>query len=439
MWTSLFHIDALSIVMMSLVGFIGAVIASFAKRYLQGDVKYHQFFILLSLLIASIMVMVCADHVLLFAAMWLISNLLLARLMIHKKSWKAAYASGKLAAKNFLIGYSAIVCGLFLLCMGSSALSIQNILHSSINPVLLFPGLGLLLIGAMTQSAIWPFHRWLISSLNSPTPVSALMHAGLINGGGFLLARFAHLYLKVPSFLLVIFLLGLFSALVGTVWKMMQQDVKRMLAFSTMSQMGFMFVQCGLGLFPAALAHLCWHGMFKAYLFLGSANVAKQKKININKPISISAFLLAVICGFVGAMTFSYVSYGQIFPMNTAILLNVVALIAGAQFALTFLRARLKNIFIALISTIIMGAIYGLNVRLIKVGVTSLGFMQPQDLQLIHIIGVGTLAAFWLIFTLGAHKYKNTKFFNRAYVKMLNASQPSPETITANRNQYQYI
>jgi len=132
----------------------------------------------------------------------------------------------------------------------------------------------------MTQSAIWPFHTWLISSLNSPTPVSAIMHAGLINGGGFLLTRFAGLFVQSTGMLQVIFFLGLLTALIGTLWKLMQHDIKRMLACSTMGQMGFMIAQCGLGLFPAAIAHLCWHGLFKAYLFLSSGSAAHEKEWN---------------------------------------------------------------------------------------------------------------------------------------------------------------
>ena len=108
------------------------------------------------------------------------------------------------------------------------------------------------------------------------------MHAGLINGGGFLLARFAPMLAIQPPILNLIFIAGITTALLGTLWKLMQSDVKRMLACSTMGQMGFMIAQCGLGLFPAAVAHLSWHGLFKAYLFLSTGSAAKEKRLDLD-------------------------------------------------------------------------------------------------------------------------------------------------------------
>ena len=103
------------------------------------------------------------------------------------------------------------------------------------------------------------------------------MHAGLVNGGGFLIVRFAPLYLNYPGILNIIFIIGLSTAIMGTLWKLMQSDIKRMLACSTMAQMGFMIAQCGLGLFSAAIAHIILHGLatqievaiFQANFFAG--------------------------------------------------------------------------------------------------------------------------------------------------------------------------
>ncbi|MBU6141453.1 MAG: proton-conducting membrane transporter, partial [Proteobacteria bacterium] len=306
MTDSLFYIDGLAKIVIFLILFIGLVVALFAKKYLKGDSKYTSFFIALPLVIVSVIITVSTNNIFLFLVSWLLSNAILVVMMIHKPNWRSAFASGKLAAKNFLIGFFCLSLGLILLYNQSGHSSIQSILDFQyVNQTKLTIALLLILIGAMTQSAIYPFHSWLTSSLNSPTPVSALMHAGLVNGGGILLARFAPLYLNSPKILTAIFIIGITTALIGTFWKLVQSSVKNMLACSTMGQMGFMLAQFGLGLFSAAIAHLFWHGCFKSYLFLTSGAAAQEKKFDLNYPPSLSSFTSALICGIFGILSFS--------------------------------------------------------------------------------------------------------------------------------------
>jgi NAD(P)H-quinone oxidoreductase subunit 5 len=301
----------------------------------------------------------------------------------------------------------------------------------------------LLLIGAMTQSAIWPFHRWLTSSLNSPTPVSAIMHAGLVNGGGFLLTRFAPLYLEHSTLLTVIFAIGLVSALLGTLWKLMQSDVKRMLACSTMGQMGFMLIQCGLGLFPAAVAHLVWHGMFKAYLFLASGGAAQEKRFDLSYPPNPFTFICALICGVIGSIGFSYATCKSWFADDTTLLLMVVAFLAASQFALSILCHKIRQkIPLALAATILMGLVYGSSVRLIEWMMEPMLLMHPQPLNALHIAGIIVLTLTWLLFLFIRNKDKTIEspaWILKGYVKSLNASQPHPPTVTTHRNHYQYL
>jgi NAD(P)H-quinone oxidoreductase subunit 5 len=120
-------------------------------------------------------------------------------------------------------------------------------------------------------------HGWLLTSMVAPTPVSALMHAGLVNAGGFLVARLAGLYGAAPEVLAVLFALGAVTAAVGAAAMLVQPDVKRSLGASTMAQMGFMMMQCGLGAFVAAIYHLVAHGLFKATLFLGAGSAVEGR------------------------------------------------------------------------------------------------------------------------------------------------------------------
>lgn len=231
-------IDALGLLMMALVVFIGLCVGSFAYRYMKGDTQYPIFFIQLTLLIGAVAIMVSTNHLFTLLIAWCVSNILLVQLMQHKSSWKAAKVAALLTAKNYCLGLICIAGAFTLFYWISGETSIKALTQQDTQSNLMLVALVLLLIGAMTQSAIWPFHRWLTSSLNSPTPVSAIMHAGLVNGGGFLLVRFAPLYLKHAYLLTLIFVIGMVTALVGTGWKLMQSDVKRMLACSTMGQMG---------------------------------------------------------------------------------------------------------------------------------------------------------------------------------------------------------
>lgn len=440
----IFNVDPLAMIMVSLVAFIGLCVGSFAMRYLKGDTKYQAFFVQLTLLIGSVSVMVSADNLILLFIAWCLSNVLLVKLMIHKSSWKAAKASGVLAFKNYVLGAACMAAAFVLLYYVTDETSVQELVKSNHSAApLVLPALSLLLIGAMTQSAIWPFHRWLISSLNSPTPVSAIMHAGLVNGGGILLTRFAPLYLQYSHLLTAIFVIGMTTALLGTLWKLMQSDVKRMLACSTMAQMGFMFAQIGLGLFPAAVAHLVWHGLFKAYLFLGSGGAAQEKRFDLRYPPKPLAFMCALVCGTVGSFGFAFASGKSWAAGDTTLVLMLASFLSASQFALSILsRQTVKNLIPALIFTSLFGLLYGGSVQLITWVMEPMQLMQPQPLNGFHIAGMLALIVTWL-FTLFSSLYKKTSkppaWMLKGYVAALNASQPAPSTVTSHHNQYTYI
>lgn len=438
----LIYIDTLALIMMGLVGFVGLSVAAFSSRYLKGDKQYTNFFLLLALMISSVFVMVSANHVLLFLAAWAASNALLVRLMIYKSGWQAAKQSGLLAAKTFGIGFIALASAFGLLCYFSGQSTIQGLLNTSHDPLILFTALSLIVIGAMSQSAIFPFHKWLTSSLNSPTPVSAIMHAGLVNGGGFLLARFAPLYFIMPDILSIIFILGLITAILGTLWKLMQSDVKRMLACSTMGQMGFMIAQCGMGLFPAAIAHLCWHGLFKAYLFLASGAAAQEKRLDLGYPPTPRSFAIALSCGIIGAYAFIITSGKDLFAGDTTLVLIALAFIAGAQFALPIIKRSALALYpVAALATAILGGLYGFSVYSMESLLAPAGISAPQALNIFHILAIALLAASWLsvvFFRKPEAGNAYPEWMLKNYVRMLNASQPHPKTITAHRNHYQY-
>jgi NAD(P)H-quinone oxidoreductase subunit 5 len=437
-----FNFDAIALLMVSLSLFTGMCVMGFSWRYMKGDNRFRIFFVYITLLIGSIVIMTIANHILLFYGAWCLGNLFLVRLMVHKTSWVAAKNSGLLAGKNYLIGALSIAAALFLLYLYTGETSITTLVKNPPKSPVIYPIVALLFLGAMTQSAIWPCHRWLISSLNSPTPVSAIMHAGLVNGGGFLLARFAPLYFEIPNMLAIVFIIGMISALLGTFWKLIQCDVKSTLACSTMGQMGFMFVQCGLGLFPCAIAHLMTHGMFKAYLFLSSGTAAQEKRYDKKIRFTFSSFSCALFCGVIGSLCFSLTSGKSWITGDSTIVLMTVVLISAVQGAISLLTLRTRfRMPVALLFSSIMYAFYGLIVSLMTNVMKPMEIMQPQSLQFFHIGAIGIMVLSWLLIVL----FKNTSskkssqpWILKTYVMALNASQPHPSTVTAHRNHYKY-
>ena len=440
---SLFSLDALTVAIAMLVSFLTIIIGLYARRYLAGDSHYRQFYGLLVTLAASAILMAASDHLLVFLLSWSISNTALVLLITHKPQWQAAANSGWLTAKTFLIGITCLSSALLLLYLDTGQTSIKLITaHIEPNQILAMTAAACLIITAMTQSAIWPFHRWLISSANAPTPVSAIMHAGLVNGGGILLAKFAPLFFSQPPLLLFIFIIGISTAITGSLWKLMQSDIKRMLACSTMAQMGFMFAQIGLGLFPAAIAHLCWHGLFKANLFLQAYGVKQDKFLESHHQITSMEFILGLMIGMIGGYIFAVANQQPMLVNDTRLFLILIVIITASQFSIKLLeKPTLKIILLSLFFTTLACATYGYSILLIESLLKPMNLMQPQSLNLFHAAAIILLVTAWLLMNFKSRVSCNEKIKNTGwmlYVKALNASQPHPKTITTYRHQYKY-
>ena len=439
----IFQADSLSWVMAVLIGLVIITVSGFSKRYMAGDRYYRRHAGDIFVLGLGVVIMVFANHLLALLAGWGISNFFLVRLMVHKREWQAARNSGALAYKTFGLGFLMLGCAAYLLADAAGTASIQAILaqadnlpHSTITLALI------LIIGAaMTQSGIWPFHKWLTSSLNSPTPVSALMHAGLVNGGGFMLVRFAPVFITQPMLLKTLFIIGMITAIVGTFWKLLQTDIKRMLACSTMGQMGFMVAQCGMGLFAPAVSHLVWHGLFKAYLFLGTGSVVQEKRRkNPLGAMTPASFALSCVLGAMGAYMFAW-SAGIAFALtDTGSLMIGLAFMASVQLCRMLLETMTPTrILAAFAASVIAGGLYGGSIRLIEIVLAPLNLWQPQPLDAVYAVGFSIISLIWLAMNMNAaSRLQHSTLWKRFYITALNGSQPHPATITATRSAYQY-
>lgn len=435
-----FSMDPLSSLMGVLILFISGIVHLFSLRYMKGDRYFEPFFLKLIFLTGSILGFVTADHIFLCAAFWVLNQILLSGLIIHKSDWLQAKEGGWLFLKWALIGSLSLSIGLSILSLDAGSFSIQKICMSvgQMEVGHKFAAFLFILLGSLIQSGLWPFHRWLISSLNSPTPVSAFMHAGLVNGGGLLLARFAPLVLSDSIFLMLLVGFGTISLILGTIWKLIQSNIKKMLACSTMAQMGFMFLQCGLGLFPAAVAHICLHGLFKGFLFL-NAGSAIESKTHLEKPLKMGSCLYSLLSSGVGAFAFSWASGISINGLDTQIVLVFFAAIPAFHISLSASHFSTPlNLFSAPMGSLLFGIFYGTSIQFFESILQPMGFWNPQPVGIIHLAAIGIVFLFAIVVNYLPARCHNTPLWKRAYVKMLNASQSDRKTITAIRSEYQF-
>ena len=439
-----FIVNEISWLMATLILFVSGIVHHFSLSYMSGDRNYRRYFLYLSLITISTLLMVAADNIVILISFWALSNLILVLMMMHKLQWEAAKNSGILAIKTFVLGLAFLSAGTGLLAYESGTISLNLIVENSdsLSTPIRMISLFLIILAAFTQSGGWPFHGWLISSLNSPTPVSAFMHAGLVNGGGVLIARFAPVFLHESLLLDLLFILAVITLVLGGIWKLLQTDIKRMLACSTMTQMGFMMMQCGLGLFPAALAHLCWHGLFKAFLFLRSGStIADDRRSNEERVSNFPTFFLSSLCGVIGAIGFVFGSGLSFNLIDTTTVLIFFSWMASTQLAHTILQKKQSFLFVltATVFCLATGALYGLTVDIIELAVAPLQIWQPQPINSIHIIVITLIFCIWIALNLKPFTdHEGSLWWRLFYVKMLNASQPDPKTITSNKNGYKF-
>lgn len=284
-----FHIDRLGAVMMALISLVSTIIYLYSSRYMYQDRHYRRYMGLIAFTTFVLLCMVSSANLLMLFVFWQILSWLLF-LLAHNHA-HAATLEGACKTFWFLrVGDVAFLAGIALASSLYGTIEFQELFaRAAAAPVALafLPGLDidgatavalLIFFGGMSKSAQFPIHVWLPSSLYAPTPVHALLHAGIINAGGFLMNRLAPLYGLSPTALHVAFVIGTLTAILGATMMLTQNDIKKTLGFSTIGQMGYMIMECGLGAFSLAVFHLIAHGIFKATVFLNCGNVIHKAR-----------------------------------------------------------------------------------------------------------------------------------------------------------------
>ncbi|MDZ7720407.1 MAG: proton-conducting transporter membrane subunit [Balneolaceae bacterium] len=425
-------IDHLGLIISSAVALFSSIVLTYSSRYLAGHKKLRRFLINCTLFTIAAILMAIANHILLFIAAWLCMGLLMAELIGGYTQYYEGQASRRNARNYFLLSTAFISAGFLWLSILTGAWSISEI--TSLADTMDQPSVSvaalLLIGGAVVQSALFPFQRWLMSSMTAPTPASALMHAGFVNAGAVLLTRTAPV-LFVSDLLWVLVIVGGVGALVGKFSKFVQANIKQKLACSTTAQMGFMLLQCGLGFFSAAIAHLILHGFYKAYLFLSSGdNIEQSSPYNGDRKRSWKQWYLPVtlISGLAGGWIFA-ITTGKGLEFNSGLFLTfviVLTVIHGAQDFLGKsslpLLSRLIALPIIIIPALLTYAVVfnGISVLMQQVPMAEVPLPITWDQLTVGGLYLATFLAIELKW------YKKSR---RLYVYLLNISQPKSNTI----------
>ena len=307
-----FYLDALSSVMIMVVSGVGLLIHIYAAAYMKKDENFSRFMAYMNLFIVAMLILVLADNLVLLYLGWegvgLCSFLLIG-------FWYQEKANVLAARKAFIvtrIGDTAMAIGLFMLFNALGVLNIVDVNQTAQtswqvgNESAYWIAL-LLLGGAVGKSAQLPLQTWLPDAMAGPTPVSALIHAAtMVTAGVYLIARMNGIFLLAPEVMQYVAWLGAFTLLLAGIAALVQTDIKRVLAYSTMSQIGYMMLALGAGAWSAGVFHLMTHAFFKALLFLtaGSVILALHHQQNLFKmgglfkklPIEASLFFIGLIC-----------------------------------------------------------------------------------------------------------------------------------------------
>jgi NADH-quinone oxidoreductase subunit L len=286
-----FFVDHLTAALLIVVTTIGMLVHVYSIGYMAHDPGRWRFFAYLNLFMFSMLLLVLADSWLVLFVAWELVGLcsyLLIGFWYHKNS--AALAAKKAFIVN-RVGDVGFALGVMAIFVDTGTLNIRDSIgallgHVAANPAVHTAGIGgpspipiwvvalLLFAGAVGKSAQFPLHVWLPDAMEGPTPVSALIHAAtMVNAGVYMVARANGIFAAAPEVMTVVAGIGIFTAILAASIAMTQTDIKRVLAYSTLSQLGYMFASLGVGAWTAAIFHLMTHGFFKGLLFLGSGSV----------------------------------------------------------------------------------------------------------------------------------------------------------------------
>jgi len=430
-WGDIFRTNGFTVLLSTTVTFFSAIISTYANSYFKHSGQRLSFMLFCLGFTAAVILFLVSDHIILLLLSWFLMGAIMSRLIGLDNNWGEAFEAKRLAGQYFLASGVCLSFGLFLLAAYHNVITLSGLMQkvgTTPNYLMVISALCII-TAALIQSAIFPFHKWLLSSMTAPTPASALMHAGFVNGSGIVLTLLAYVIMESKT-TDVLFVIGGLTAVLAQFTKLIQVNVKQRLACSTIAQMGFMIMQCGLGFFNAAIAHLILHGFYKAYLFLSSGEGVKQSVPTQPPTIRIKWFqaFIVLLYSVLGAFIFARLT-GKGMEWDSGIFLTLIASIAVGQATYNIVKQNLFTgiqkiilpplLFLAGIGT------YALMYNWVSSFMTGMEVIAaPTSVSLLQIVfGLVFLIGFFLM-KLGIYRE-----IPGLYVKLMNLSQPHRKTI----------
>lgn len=271
------YVNSVTVIMLVLVSFVGAVVTRYSRNYLDGDPNQGRFHKWLSLTLGTILTLIISGNMLMFWLAWIANSLCLHQLlMFYRERPAAVLAAHKKFIANRISDLSHLTA-IVLIGLTLHSLEYADLFNSMAKmhgplPVALQWASVLIVLSAILKSAQFPLHGWLIQVVEAPTPVSALLHAGIVNAGAFLIIRMSPIMSQSEVAQGILVVIGLTTLALASLVMLTQTSIKVSLAWSTTAQMGFMLLECGLGLYSLAMLHLVAHSLYKAHAFLASGS-----------------------------------------------------------------------------------------------------------------------------------------------------------------------
>ena len=336
---TLVRLDAISGTLALLVAFVGWIVTRYSRRYLDGEAREGRFHALTLAAIALVLILVQAAVLPVLVLAFIATGLVLRQLLLFYPERPEARRAAAKFIRVWGAGDLALVLASALLWQSLGTVEIAALTATTALPGLAQVAVALLVLAAALKTAAFPLHGWLTEVMEAPTPVSALLHAGIINSGGVLLITLSGLVQHSAGAMAALVVIGGFTAIFGALVMLTQSAVKTALAWSTVAQMGFMLLQCGLGLWALALLHIVAHSLYKAHAFLSSGGAVRAVNA-VRKPGPVAApglwavarsFALALVLYIAVALGFTALlgeKSAQALALGTMLIFGVSYLIA---------------------------------------------------------------------------------------------------------------
>lgn len=430
----IFALDKLAWLVGAFILALGFIIQKFSMRYLLGDRNYRKYFALYTFTTVFASIGWLSNDLRLMTLCWGLTLFCLTQLIRLNRSWKVPAEAAKVSARSFIIGWLALLLAVILLYVGTGDWTIdptQNYDYAMSYGMKLLVDL-LLVLAVIIPAAQYPFQSWLIESVVAPTPVSAIMHAGIVNAGGIILTRFSPVFDNHIA-LTVLLIISSISVLIGSGISLVHVDYKRQLVGSTMSQMGFMLVQCALGVYSAAIIHLILHGVFKATLFLQSGSIVKR--FNIPTPPNVKRSYAWTVLGralaIIIAVIFFMTSKHNAYTLISAFILAWSLSVSWNQ--MVALNRGVMGRIIGIAMLVIVAFVYIITHQ-VFVGILDNVYMVPSHPPLFSAILCIAILVLGSVFSIWVARRRTSTAFAKVYLWLIKIGEAKFKSVESHPN-----